>query len=554
MLKSATATASVAGDDGFSLVEAVVALAIATAIFTALAFALVGGAKAGLLSQQNQQAGDVLNKAVEDARNLTYASLRMRALDLNVGEATGATRSPAIGTCLCYNPTSDTTSGAGVEPLVATDPNGAIDQHVKPVTLNGGNYLVRRYVTVPADASGAVYKRLTVVVTWNGLGKQRTRTYSTLIAESKRGLPLPDFKFTNAGPLSQCRNPGSQTVYTFTLKNNGARDSWAVTNAPVGPSWAYHADMNGNGSYDEPTDTVLPSTAGGPVTGLLEPTTSRKFFAVQTLTGAAAPYSMTTVFRATSVAQPVYFQELTAVTSVQTAPCGAVAVPTTSSSPSASASPSPASSGPVPLAPAASCAPALQTVTTSVNPGTMIRYYPGNSSAGGNTAAQTGMPVVRDGGSPPASGPLYNYSTGIHAAAGRVVDTTAATWTYSMPAASQLKGRGEVTLWAATPAATPAGTTSTPVFQVVLERLNSVGNLISTLSSATFTTPSSGWGCAGFRAVSIALDAPNGGETVEQNDKLRLSVRVTSGGPMRLAYDTAAYPMTMTLPYKSGNG
>lgn len=533
------------GDDGFSLIEAVVALAIATAMFTALAFALVGGVKSALLSQQNQQAGDVLNKAVEDARSLSYASLRMRATDLNIGEVIGAGRTPAMGTCLCYDPNTDTTSGPNVEPLWPTDPNGGIDVHVKSVVQNGGTFTVRRYITKPMDASSAVYKRLTVVVTWNGLGKLRTLTYTTLVAETKRGLPLPDFKFTNADTLSQCRNPGSQMVYTFTIKNNGARDSWATTASPIAPGWFFYADTNGSGAYEVLSDVALPAATGTPATGLLEPTTSSRFFAVQTLSLAAPPYTATTTFRATSVAQPSYFQELTAVTAVQSGPCGAVAVPSSSAVPTVSLSPS----GSLPTAPAASCA-TLQTVSMSAPGGTLVRYYPGNSSIAGNTVAQNDMPMTRDGGALPAAGSLYNYSTDLHSVAGRAVSGVAATWLYNVPAASELKGNGEVTFWAATPS---GSTTDTPVFKVTLERLNSAGVVQVLLDTATFSA-TSGWGCAGFRPVSVPLAGLGNSITISANAKLRLRVQVTNGVPMRLAYATAAYPMTMTLPYKTGLG
>ena len=528
------------GDEGFSLVEAVVALAIATAIFTALAFALVGGAKSALLSQQNQQAGDVLNQEVERVRALSFGSLAMRPADLNTGEAV---RTPTIAGCACYNPTNDSTSGAGVEPLVAPDANGGIDVHVKPVTQNNGTYTVRRYLTRPADASGAVYKRLTVVVTWNGLGKTRTRSSSTLISDSKRGLPLPDFKYTNAATLSQCRNPGSETVYSFNVKNNGARDSWALTASPSTPNWSYVADSNGNGVYEASLDTVLPVSAGVPETGLLEPTTAIRFFAVTTLPGTPGPYVISTVFRARSLAQPAYFQELTALTSVQNMPCGAVAGP----SPSPTAVPVPPLA---PTQPLASC-PSLQTVTTNAPSGTMIGYYPGNPSQPGSTAAAFTMPVARNAGMPPAASLLYNFSTDLHTAAGRNVDGTAATWSYSMPATSVLKGNGEVTVWAATPT---GSLTARPDFAIVLQLFSPTGDLLGTIDTATYATPSAGWNCAGFRPVSVSFGAIPNDTVIAANQQLRLSVRVTNSVPMRLAYGTQAYPMTMTLPFKSGLG
>lgn len=544
------------GDDGFSLVEAVVALTVATVIFTALAMALVGGAKSALLSQQNQQAGDVLNQAVEQARALPYEALAMRASDLNVGETTGPTRTPTLS-ALFYNPTNDSTSGPGLEALVTPDPNGKLSPHVTQKLENGGTFTVRRYVTVPIDAAGAVYKRLTVVVDWTTLGKKRTRTYSTLIAASKRGLPLPDFKFTNAATLGQCRNPGSVATYTFNLKNNGARDGWNLSTTPTSPAWSYFADSNSNGTYDAGTDAALAVSAGVPTTGLIEPTTARTFFAVLQLDVAAvrpAPYTLTTTFRATSAAQPSYFQEMSATTAVQAGPCGA-----TTPSPTATPSPSPTVAPPAaPTQPAASCAALSPAASTNAPGGTMVRYYPGNPGQPGNTTAGSDMPMIRDGGTAPAAGNLYNYSTDLHSQAGRYlgagVSTAAvdvATWTYGMPAASTLKGFGEVTLWAG-----PAGgsLTARPAFAVTVDLLSSTGAFIRTMTTGTYTTPSD-WNCAGLRPLPIDLASITGtGEAVAANQKIRLSVRVTNGVPVRLGYGTGAYPMTMTLPFESGLG
>lgn len=542
------------GDAGFSLVEAVVALAIATVVFTALAFALIGGVKSALLSQQNQQAGDVLNKAVEDARALPYQSLSMRAADLDVGDP----RSPALSLVKAYDPLTNRTGGTGTEPLVPLDANGALFPHVTAVNENGGTYTVRRYVTIPADAAGAVYKRLTVVVEWTTLGKLRTRTYSTLIAESKRGLPLPDFKFTNGATLSQCRNPGSVAVYDFRITNNGARDAWNLTTNPVSPSWSYFEDTNANGSFDNGTDAALPNNAGVASTGLLEPTTARRFFAVLQLETAAvkpAPYALSTVFRATSAAQPSYFQELTATTSVQNDACGAVA-------PTASPTPSPSASTAPPLAPEqplGSCTSLTGPATTSAPGGTLVRYYPGNPNQPGNTAASADMPVSRDAGSPPASGNLYNLSTDLHSVAGRYLAggtsaslADAATWVYGMPATSVIKGDGEATVWAQP---SDGSTTARPIFRLTLEHLSSSGTLLNTIGAVEYVTPTSGWGCTGMRPFSVKfVDATGSGLTVAANEKLRLRVRVTNGVPVRLAYGTAAYPMTITLPFKSGLG
>ncbi|MGH8939241.1 MAG: type IV pilus modification PilV family protein, partial [Actinomycetes bacterium] len=212
-------------DGGFTLVEQVVALLIATIVFTSLAYALLGGLAQGSLAQQNQQAADLLNQSIERSRALSYDSLAMRPSDLNVSDPLNT------GTCNCYNPTNDSKTGSGVEPLVL-DPAGSVNPHVRVSTQNGRPFTLRSYVTMPTDSVGGAYKRLTVVVTWSSRGKSHTRVNSTLVAPTQRGLPLPDFKFTGSGSnLTQCRNPGDTLTYSFTVKNNGARDEWGITDA-----------------------------------------------------------------------------------------------------------------------------------------------------------------------------------------------------------------------------------------------------------------------------------------------------------------------------------
>jgi len=554
------------GDDGFSLVEAIVALLIASAMFTALAFSLVGGAQSALLSQQNQQAGDVLNKAVEQARSLEYDALVMRPTDLNTGEAT---RSPAIGSCLCYNPTNDSTSGVGVEPLAPTDANGALSPHVTTVAQNGGTFKVRRYVTVPADTAGA-YKRLTVVVSWSSLGRNRTRTYSTVIAPTKRGLPLPDYKFTNSGPLGQCRNPGSSVVYGFTLRNNGARDAWALSASPnSNPAWTFYDDTDASGTYSAADQQVAVTGTGAPSTGLMEPTSTKLLFASTTLPDAAtrpAPYTLSTTFRATSVAQPTYFQDLLSTTTVQAAACGAVPAPTPTATGSSSPTPTPtttASPTPTsapPAQPAASCPSATSVLSANAPGGTVVRYYL-EPSGTGNTLAQTGMPLRRDDGSALQPGSLYNYSTDLHAAAGRLLDAgtvsstvarSVASWTYALPGSVKLKGNGVVKFWAAT----TSGSTSVPQFRVVLDVLDADGTVSRTLGNVVVAGPAGGWSCEGYRPVyaQVVNETGNNGPTLAANQQLRVRILLDNAVSMRLAYGTAAYDAYLDLPYSSGTG
>lgn len=548
------------GDDGFTLIEAVVALTIAVIIFMALSFALIGGAHEVLLAQQNQQAGDVVNQVVEQARSIGYDSLTMQDSDLsNSLDPNGS----AISSCLCYNPNTDSTGGT-TEPL-AHATVGTIVPHAKNVVLNGLTYVVREYVTAPVDAKGATYKRLTVVASWKSLGRSHTRTYSTFISATKRGLPLPNFKFTAAHgtSLNSCAAPGSVVGYAFTVKNNGARDQWLISTTQSSPAtpvtWTYYVDSNNNGVYDAASDPQMSTDAssGLPTTGLLDPNGSMNFFAFATVPSTTG--LMQVSFTATSAAINTYMQTLTSNTTVQTAACtGATATPTSSPTPTAtaSASPTPTPTISTPTQPSTSC-PAVGTpLTANSKNGTSVSYSLYNPNEPSNTAASQAMPVLK---TTPTQSTLYNYSTDLDAtSAGRKLiggtgDGTAryvATWTYGMPSASTIvangnganASNGEVSVYAST----GGNAAATPTFTATLQLVN--GNTTTTIASGSYVTPSSGWGCSGgFHKVWINLPLPSSATTVPANASLVLSI--SSNVATYLAYGTTSFPMEFSLPY-----
>lgn len=530
-------------DEGFTLIESVVALGIATIVFMALAFALIGGVHQALFAQQNQQAGDLLNKTVEQARGIGYDSLAMRPTDLSVGDTLN------LGGCNCYNPKNNSTTGTGVENLVL-DPAGLLSPHVTTVAQNGLTFTVRRYLTLPTDSIQATYKRLTVLISWSSLGKTHVRSSSTLIAPTVRGLPLPDFKFSNAGPLSQCRNPGSTAVYAFNLTNNGARDSWTLTTDQSSQGWSFYADSNNNGSYDAGTDqTLAVNGTGTPQTAPLEPNTTTLIFAVADMPSSSSqtpPYTWTTNFTATSVAVSTVSQTLTAATSVVSGACPAP--------PSGGTTP-PVTGATPPPTPPASCPAFAWSAPSNPNNVTLYSYYLHNTTANNdNTNAQAVMPLDKNG---PTSSSLWDYSQDLMAGtAGRYQQGSGgsgignlATWQYGIPSASTVKGTGYLFLYAMA-----AGTSSTnqQAFTVTLKHLTSKGAVVSTVSTATYTA---NWTCTGFQPFTVNLSMPSGGESFAANDILQVQVSATGTTlPMLLAYDTSNYRTALTLPFSKGVG
>ena len=69
-------------DEGSSLIEAVVALFIASVVFLALTSSLLSAMKSSVFGRTNQQAVDFGARAVEDARQLGFGSLGHLLTDL----------------------------------------------------------------------------------------------------------------------------------------------------------------------------------------------------------------------------------------------------------------------------------------------------------------------------------------------------------------------------------------------------------------------------------------------------------------------------------------
>lgn len=550
-------------DGGFTLVEQVVALMIAAIVFTAAAYAMIGGLKQSSFAQQNQQSADMLNQAVEKARALSYDQLAMVPGDLVVSDPLNTS------TCNCYNPTNNSKTGTGVENLVL-DAAGSLSPHVETVVQNHLVFTLRKYVTQPTDAVGATYKRLTVVATWSSQGKSHTRTSSTLVAPTQRGLPLPDFKFSATSPVGQCVNPTSTLVYSFVLKNNGARDAWIFQTAGSAgsPAWSYYLDVNADGVYTSGTDTALANDAatGYPSTGLLEPTTSARVLAVASVPSAGSnppPYTWNVTFTVTSVAQTTYSQSIATATAVQSGVCTTTPTPTSTATPTATVTPTttptptPTATPVPPTQPAAPCPAFGGAPTASVSGGSLVPYTFHNGSV--NTDNTTAQALLSINKSSAVSTTLWNYSTDISAtAAGRSVLAPAGVGVpyvpdlrYTMPGASTIKGTATVTMYARPVSGL---STANPSYSVTVEHLNSAGTTVVSGDTETATWPATAWGCTGFKAFTVSVDMGGSGWSVPANDVIRVTVKITNNNPMVLAYDTTTFNSGMVLPVKSGLG
>lgn len=528
-------------DAGFSLLESVVALGIATIVFTALGAAMISSMKAVLVGRSSQMSADVAQKELEAVRALGFDEIAMRETDL-------ATNDPlAMTATSLYDPATNSVSASGEE--LVLDPVGSVFPHVVTRTVNQTAYTIRTYVTAPADSTGAATKRVTVVVGWTQRGEARSRIVSTLVTETRRGLPLPDYKFTNNGTASLCRSPGTTAAFGFTLTNNGARDSWAITSSGGTATWSYYLDDGSTspGAYGA-DDTLVANPATEAVIGSIDPTESVNFWAVADLLPTASLSTATVTFRATSVAQPTYSSELSNALQVAALCAGTpTPTPTGTATPTSTATPTPTptSADPASTTPPAvsyaSC-PAASLPEYTSNGVTPSSYYFHNGSTNvGNTTAQSPMPLTT---AVPISTTLWNYSTDLSAnTAGRkVTSTSPAIFERTFGVSTKLKKAGRVTFHAA-----PLnGLATTPLqVTVTVKRLNSSGTALNTWTGSVGSTTAA-WGCAGFQQFGIAFDFGNSGVTWASSDVFQ--VTVSSSADALIAYDTKVHESSFVLP------
>src|SRR5205823_2316923 len=125
---------------------------------------------------------------------------------------------------------------------------------------------------------------------------------TTVITDTRRGLPLPMYKWVPVGATTMTVNPAAQVVYGFKLTNNGARDTWNLSANLGAPGWTYVFD-NGDNIYSAATDTtpVTDTTADGIIdTGAVDPTISTVIWAIWNVPSSpAGPYTSTTAFTVT---------------------------------------------------------------------------------------------------------------------------------------------------------------------------------------------------------------------------------------------------------------
>jgi prepilin-type N-terminal cleavage/methylation domain-containing protein len=528
-------------DSGFSLIEAVVALAIASVAFTALAASGMVAIKASLTGRANQQSADFLTRKLEEIRLLDYASVANVTSDL-AGDS-------AIDTC-SGKPCVDPGTGTKEQIYVGTGTGGAVNPHIETITnansagaSNHTTYTLKTYVTMPADTYTTKYHRVTVVATWHLLGQDHVRRLSTMIAYSQKGLPLPVFSLATKTATTVSVNPGADVTYGFKLVNQGAPDRFNLAEDDAFDwTWVYD---NGDGVFTEADDTtpVVDTNSDGIIdTGRMNPNDYRVFWVFRDIASTAPASSTLTHWSGTSVGQP------TATTAVQTAVTTTnVVIGVITPSPSTTAPPSPA--------PVTDC----NTVTApspAANSGYSLQSRSlHNASTPGNTTAQG---VLAMDTSAPLASTLYEYSTDVAAAEpGRVLTTggtsttgnasQVATWRYVVGSKKRLSGTAQVTIWASGLSGSPAANLNLEAYIYTYKTSTGVQTLLATIPLTAI--PNS---CTGFqKLVATGGVSQTSNSALTTTDQVGLKVVNKGTGSVRIAYDvTGAYPATLVLPQK----
>lgn len=524
-------------------------MAIATTILTAFAYATTTTLHAMRIARLNQQAADLVTQQLEKMRDVPFGSL--------AHASGGVAGDPHVASCSgdpCYPSVPD--DGEPQETLVLVA-GGVLNPQISTVAVNNTTYTLYTYVTTPADNEvGEENRRVTVIAEWSAYGRTWSKTESSVVTQTQRGLPLPEFKLTPVGPSTVTVNPGVTAAFGFQLSNQGAPDQWNIT-ADL-PDYSIVLD-DGDDVYNPATDTTPMSDHNGDGTvdsGRLEPKQSLVFWVLRPVP-ADAPNS-TTDFGTTAQAVS---QEGGGAATVQSTLVVTNAVitasPTPTTSPSASPTPTPSESP-------GTCAATNPQPTPSTVAGYNRKAYvlhnsgstswpsfplPGSDPIPGSTAMAP-MYLDMNGVSIPSDRDLPVYSTDLvpSGTPGRLLYpggsfTSSASQVLDFRTQNpnrDYSGTMVLRLWVR-PAV--SGEPVSLAARVYKRKTN--GNQATTALGTVATVSIDPFTCSGFQEVwfSFAL----GSWSTGNNTVLGVRLWNTGSGKVALAYDHGSFPATFTV-------
>ena len=519
------------GDDGFTLVESVVALLIAGVIFSALAGSIMTAVKATLVGRQNQQAVDFMTRELERARTLDFGAL---------GHASTVTSDPRLAACGGSAIDPDGAGPLGCE-IVHVIAGPGVNPHIKTPSAaeaNNTDFTTATYVTRVPGANVNDLRRVTVFATWTNNGQTKTRSTSSLVAFTQRGLPLPVFKLVS-DPSAVSVNPGGTVVYKLSVTNQGAPDRWNISLSGAGATlpWLLVRDVDGDGAYDPAVDVdtaVLVDTTGDGVvdTDRIDPSESVTFFAVWRTTTSTGTGTTPTTVTAKSFGQPSAEGGAASVTVTTTVTNDSIApTPTSTTSPGAD-----------------DCAYTGSTVsaTRPTTSHSVLQHVLHQDPSGAESNA---LPQLVMDTAAADETQLARWSLDVDGTAlGRAVSATTpgvsdstilgmtdartfADWRRQFGASANVGGTAALRLWVAGMPSNGADLNLRAVVYAYLRSGNSYS--LTPIGSVPVTLPAST--CAGLQEVHV--EVPLTTTTLAKNDYLGVRLVNHSGSLVRLAYD-----------------
>src|SRR5436305_10360523 len=201
-----------APEDGFTLIEVIIAFALAAMVFTALAVALAGGLKAVRVAKGRTRANELATAAIEDLQRFDYDHLGLCPASGGSGVTDAGTQSFQGLNPVTLNCSSTVVLEEPCTPTVGQVPKASYSCRVENI-----NYTVQRYV-VWGD-SNQTKKRLAVFVNWTDVvGSHQVSQQSSLrspVQGSVIGVPPPVFVSVSASPASIVRNADGSNQTTL---------------------------------------------------------------------------------------------------------------------------------------------------------------------------------------------------------------------------------------------------------------------------------------------------------------------------------------------------
>ncbi len=318
---------------GFTIAEVMMASVVAMIILMAVAAALTAGIVGNRTIKGNQQATALANKGIEDARDRQFTQLV-----LSRDAALQASSGYGLSTCAASNPDCPPSGrmfkpagGGPLEPVESEVPDAACQQVPLPAGLANacpipwqvtaydpvlkGTYtkttVISRSDGKPADENRA--RRITVTVSYKRDGATFSATSSTVITNSRRGLPEPRFEVE---PISGSATvgQGAQFSIAHTISNQGIADTYDIRNLTGPGAWNLRVYRdNGDGLFDPAVDQVLTDTNGNsdPDTGNVTTNAATLIFVTGTIPAGYTLGPSEVTFTVTSGAHATFTQDVT---------------------------------------------------------------------------------------------------------------------------------------------------------------------------------------------------------------------------------------------------